>query len=114
MPDHAPQLKIFRASDEHVVYNQLVPVVDRTIQVGVFASRVFLGNAFAVGMHSLTMQYRVGSKIGLETRVFEITPGGDPRGCVLGMYYLHKPQADNIIYQTESGTIERGRNPRVN
>jgi hypothetical protein len=113
MPDHVPQIKI-RNSAGTLVVDQLIPVVDKTVQVGIFCSRLFLGAAFATGMYSVTMLYRSGVKIGIEERVFEIMAGGDAKGTALAMTYYHKPHKDFIVYQTESGTLEKGSNPRVN
>lgn len=113
MPTYVPGIKVKRASDEATVLNQLMPVVDKTVQVGLFCSRIFLGSLFAVGMHSVTMTYTVGAKVGIENRVFEVMAGGDPRGQVLSLYYLHKPHNDYLVYQAEAGVILKGTNPRI-
>jgi hypothetical protein len=114
MPDHVPQMKVRKSSDGSVVMSVLVPVLDKTIQAGLFVYRLFLDVRLSVGQWSVDFFYRVGGKYGVESRTFEILPGGDAKGCVLGMYYLHKPHRDVIVYQTESGTLEKGANPRIN
>lgn len=113
MPVACPQIKIRRSSDNAIVLNSLMPILDKTVQVGLFVSRVFLGTSFAVGYHTIELQYTNDSNLMTETRTFEVMAGGDPRGCVLGMVYFHKPQADFLVYQVESGLILKGKNPRI-
>ena len=113
MPSYVPQIRILRASDGTAVYNGLMPVVDKTSNIGLFCSRLFLGIGFSVGMHSVSMKYFASQPFIVE-RTFEIIGAGDPKGNVLAMSYLHTPAADHIVYQTEAGLIIRGKNPRVN
>ena len=49
----------------------------------------------------------------MEMDYFEIIPGGNEEGQVLGMAFYHRPEADHVVYQTESGKIFKGRNPTV-
>lgn len=111
MPTYVPRIKIRRSSDDSVVYSDGMPIVDRSL--GLFVARVFLGSGFSAGQHTVQMDYLVGSRVGLETRVFEIMAGGGARGQVLGMAYFHQPQADAIVWQVESGLLLRGRNPKL-
>lgn len=113
MPDYVPTIKV-RRSDGTVVYSGLMPIVDKTDdRLGLFASRVFLGSGMSAGAHTIEMNYKAGTKFGVESRTFDIIAGGHSRGQVLAMHYLHQPQADFVVYQVESGLILRGKNPRV-
>jgi hypothetical protein len=114
MPDAVPKIKIRFAGTGNVEYTSLMPIVDKSINIGLFCSRVFLGQGFSVGMHSVEMTYSVAGSPFVERRVFEISPAGDPKGQVLSSYYLHEPQADFVVYQVESGLILTGKNPMVN
>lgn len=113
MPNACPQIKIRRSSDEAIVLNSLMPILDRTVQVGLFCSRIFLGTAFTTGQHTVELIYKSGAKQDVLTRTFEVIAAGDARGCVLAMEYYHRPQSDFIVYQAESGLILKGKNPRI-
>ena len=114
MPDTTPWLKIF-APDNSVILATGVPVVDKKQDVFLFRACIFLGNplSFSAGQHSFTVSYLTGGTAKTVTGLFEIIPGGDPDGCILSQYYLHSPAADHIVYQTEAGSIKKGKNPRV-
>ncbi len=111
MPDYVPHMKVWSSSA--LVTAEEMPLVDKTIQVGVFRSQVFLGSSYATGLYEINVFYRSGSKHGMEQHTFEVIAGGDADGQVLGMYFYHRPQADYIVYQVESGQILKGKNPRV-
>ncbi len=111
MPTYVPWLKVWLAST--LILSAEMPLVDKSAQVGLFRYPLFLGDAYSVGYGTVAMHYRVSTKYGIEARSFEIVPGGDAAGQVLGMCFYPRPQADFVVYQTESGEIRKGRNPRV-
>lgn len=111
MPDGVPSIKILKGSV--VVHKGLMPILDKTNQIGLFKSTIFLGGEFSVGTFSVRMGYAVGGTPFLQTRSFEVMPAGNPLGQVLGMYYLHVPQCDFVVYSVESGSILRGKNPHL-
>ena len=114
MPDSTPWLKVFR-SDNSIVLATGVPVIDKKVDVGLFRASIFLGSPleFTEGQHALTFSYAMGGTARIVTGLFDVIPGGDPDGCILNTYYLHRPNADHIVWQTESGRLKRGRNPRA-
>ena len=111
MPVYVPFLKVWIASS--LIHAAEMPLLDKTSQVGLFATHLFLGNEFDVGYGTAEMYYQVGGKFGIETRTFEIVPGGHVDGQVLGMFFYQKPAAEFVVYQTEAGTLRKGKNPRV-
>lgn len=114
MPDTNPFLKIFSPANA-IVLAAKVPVVDRRIDLGLFRACIFLGFPleFTEGQHSWTFSYVVGGTAKTETGTFEIIPGGHEDGCILSMYYLHKPEKDSLVMQVESGKVIRKSNPRI-
>ncbi len=111
MPDQVPHLKLWSSSS--LVTAEEMPLWDKTIQVGVFRTQLYLSSAYAAGLYEISVYYRSGAKYGMEQHTFEVIAGGDADGQVLGMYFYHRPQADYIVYQVESGQILKGKNPRV-
>lgn len=115
MPDAVPTIKITRDSDSAVVYNGLMPVVEKTgSTLGLFCARLLLGSGFSVGLHSVRLVYVRSGLAVIEDRKFEIMPAGNSAGQALSMYYFHHPSAEHVVYQLESGEILRGKNPRIN
>jgi hypothetical protein len=113
MPEDPPRYKVWRASDGALVTAGEMPLLDKDIQVGLFKLELFLGDSFATGNHSMELMYSISTDTFIETRTFGIAAGGDTDGQVLAMYYYHRPHADFVVYQVESGLILRGKNPRV-
>lgn len=111
MPTYVPFIKVWIGSS--LIIAAEMPLVDKNIQVGLFRFPLFLGVGFSAGHGTAEMHYRVGNKIGMELRTFEIVAGGHVSGQVLGSFFYRRPQANFIVYQTESGEIRRGKNPRV-
>lgn len=112
MPDDVPQLKIWDAAGD-LTLDTRMPVFDRFKSVGLFHLEAFLGAGYAAGKYNLSMTYVADGYHGIETGTFEIVGGGHQDGSVVGTYFYHRPHADFIVKQTETGTISRGRNPKV-
>ena len=114
MPDYVPRIRITTAAGVSVLVSTM-PVVDKSVNVGLFVREVFLGDTFAEGMYTVEMYYSTGSATRqvVETRTFHVIAGGDPKGQVLGMHTLKKPQAEFLVYQCESGIILAGKNARL-
>lgn len=111
MPDGVPSLKILKGAT--AIYQGLMPILDKVNRIGLFHSTIFLGGTFSAGTFSVRMGYSVNGASFIETRSFEVVPAGNSQGQVLGMYYLHSPQADFVVYSVESGAILRGKNPHL-
>lgn len=111
LPARPPQAKVFLGAT--VVEFREMPILDRFVQTGFFQLHLFLGTAYALGKYQVVYYYQVGAWYGLEADDFEIVGGGDPDGAILGMYWYQRPQADYSVYSTETGTIQRGRNPAI-
>ena len=111
MPTYVPWCKVWLGTD--LVFQGEMPLIDKNSQVGLFCLNLFLGDAFSVGHGTVEMHYRVSTKFGLEVRTFEIIPGGRPDGQMIGSHWYARPQAEFVVSQTESGTIRKGKNPRV-
>ena len=112
MPTYVPVLKVW--SGTALVLNDEMPLIDKTIQVGLFAYRLFLGEVFAVGSYVYDTTYVYGGAVFLLGGRFDVMAGGHSDGQVLGMHYYHRPHADFIVYQAEAGKILKGKSPRVN
>ena len=114
IPVDCPMMTIRRASDSVAVYTKEMPITEKQgVPIGLFTAKVFLGSAFNVGQYTVEIAYTVGSFTDVQTRTFRIIESGNPNGQVIGMAFFRRPNRDNILYQTESGRILRGSNPRT-
>jgi len=113
LPDAVPQAKIFTGTT--FIESKLVPVEDRYVLTGWFRATLFLGHLYSPGFYTVVYYYSTGSGAfnGLATDNFEIVPGGDARGAVIGTYFYARPEANYIVQGLESGSIIKGRNPTV-
>ena len=111
MPDDPPHVKIYRTSDGAVVYSREIPLLDKVVQVGLFQVKVFLNEAFAAGDHEMEVVWSISPATFMKVMAFSVMAGGDANGQVLGMTYYPLPDANFIVYQTENGTIFKGKNP---
>lgn len=115
LPTEPPMLTIRRASDGVAVYTKEMPIIEKQgTAIGYFIAKVFLGTGFGDGLYTVEMAYQVGSFGSLVIRSFEILPGGNPNGQVIGMAFYRRPSRTNVVYQVEAGRIMRGSNPSIN
>ena len=112
MPTYVPVLKVWSASA--LVLNQEMPLVDKQIQVGLFCYHLFLGDVFAEGPYSYDTVYIHGGAVFMNTGRFDVIAGGNVDGQTLSVHYYHRPHADFIVSQVESGKLLKGKSPRVN
>lgn len=111
-PDDVPTVKLWDAAGNRVLTAKM-PAVERYIQTGRFLLPVFLNGQFAAGLYQAVYYYGIAGYHGLESDTFEVLPGGHADGSVISMYFLDRPQARYIVYQTDAGVLIQGRNPTV-
>lgn len=90
---------------------ELLPIIERYVNNGMFQGHVFLNDTFAVGLYQVSYYFEIGSYQGIENDNFEIMPGGDGDGAINSMYFYQRPQASFIVQSKDSGKIVQGRNP---
>ncbi len=84
------------------------------VTAGTFRLSQFLGPAFAAaGLYSLLVRYTDAAGQGrLLTGWFNLLPGGSPDGAVVAMQQVKRPAGQYLLWQTDSGRLVRGLNPR--
>ena len=112
LPDRAPTLDVWVGAS-HPVSGKAIPVMDRFGATGLFQYPLFLGGDFITGQGTAVYRYQVGGDWLEEEDTFEITAGGDIDGQVIAMHYYPRPHANFLVWQTTSGNIIKGRNPRL-
>lgn len=110
-PNAAPVAHIW--SETALVKSLSIPAMDQQTVTGLFGMRLFLGGAFAAGIHQVLYKYTAGSFTNVITQMFQILPGGDPDGAVVSMYGFRLPFATFLVHQLDSGKVQKGKNPRV-
>lgn len=112
LPNLPPLMEIWSSGGTRII-SKAIPILDRYVQTGLFHYRQFLGGQFSTGHYNVLYYYTVGSTDRVDQDDFDIIPGGDGDGQVISMYWLEKPHANFIVYQTDAGKLFYGRNPRV-
>lgn len=111
MPDEVPLMKVWLGAT--LKLSAEMPVFDKTVTIGLFRYQLFLGTGYSVGQYTIGLHYSIAGSSFNESRTFDVIAGGDQHGQVLSMAWLHKPQVDFAVYQTESGEVLAGKNPRL-
>ncbi len=109
MPDAAPVADVYNDAGQRVA-SLALPLIDDD-QGGVFALPLFLGTGFAVGRYRVAYRYRAGTFTGLKLDSFDVSPGGDPSGPVIGLFAYDRPEARYVVAQTADGTLIQGATP---
>jgi hypothetical protein len=112
-PDAAPQVDVYGASGNKVESGLLIPAADPVAQPGLFAVDLFLDSAFSPGICTAVYRWQVGGTPGGDLDYFEVLPGGDPGGPVIGLRYYECPQADYLVQHDWAGDFRRGKNPSL-
>ena len=113
-----PSASIYAADGNIVGSAILLPVVDRykTLDAGSdnnwwFARSHLLDSNFSTGRHIVIYTWKHGSTTMRKAAAFDIFDGGDPDGSVITMNAFQRPEAVNVLYDTQSGKLQSGRNP---
>jgi len=111
-PDAAPTYRVYGTGSAALATGS-VPPKDPANDSGFFEGFLRLGQLFSAGVYSVVYGWTTGSggHTGGDLDTFEVLPGGDPAGAVIGMYFFPRPQANFIVQQLDSGAVRVGKNP---
>lgn len=86
----------------------------RGVQAGLFRRPLFLGHLYATSGRYLLVYRWAAADATPRVRAgsFLLLPGGSADGSVIALHYVERPDARHLLYQTDSGSLLRGRNPR--
>lgn len=110
-PDRAPVAVV--TGDSALTLTMKLPIRDRFTLPGYFAYPLVLDSRFAVGHYTVGYQWVIAGTPYGSTGCFEVTGGGQADGPGLAMFFLHRPQSDWVLLQTDGGRMIRRRNPRI-
>lgn len=111
-PDSCPAVDIYSSAGK-VKSGVLLPVTDPVAAVGLFSLNLFLDASFSPGQYRAVCRWTAAGYYGSEVDTFEVLPGGDVGGPVVGLTNYERPQAVYVPQVTWSGTFRRGKNPRL-
>ncbi len=109
-PDLAPVAKILDSSGT-LVETVKLPLMDRSANL--FGKRHLLSSSYTAGRYFVIYQWTLSTMVYQNADVFDVIAGGDVDGQVIGMDYMSLPTGRHLIYETESGKLISGRNPKV-
>ena len=111
-PTAAPQIEVWTGTSK-VLSGKSIPTMDRYGVTGYFQYNLFLDSRFTTGEYKALYRFTAGSYYGLDEDTFEIVAGGDASGAVISLHCFNRPQAQFLVWQTDGGRIQKGRNPGV-
>ena len=115
-PADVPVCSIYQDDDSAPTLLETVKLAAdlRGVTTGLFRLPHFLGQKYdTAGRYLLIFRWQDSDDVG-HCRVgsFHLLPGGSADGAVISMAYIERPDARHLIWQTDSGRLIRGRNPR--
>lgn len=108
-PDEAPLAKIYNAS------GTLQETIDLPLASAAkfyFQKRSRLGSGYSAGRHFVIYQWLIGGVTYQVADTFDVLSGGDADGGVIAMDVSNLPTGRHVVFETETGTLKSGRNPR--
>lgn len=108
LPDSAPIARIYSGST--LKESVSLPICDRYKITGYFQKRHRLSSAYSAGTYSIVYDNVITSTF-REVAWFTVVSGGDADGSVIAAAAVDRPEANLILYETESGCLKAGRNP---
>ena len=113
-PDSAPTVRFYKdATATADVSGVLIESQDLRTVTGLFCGKIILDGRFSTGQWTAVFSWGVSAFSGKELKFFEIVSGGDPRGEIISMTWFDRRAFASLVWQTNSGNIISGRNPRV-
>jgi hypothetical protein len=111
-PLAAPTLSVFGPTG--VQFDRVMGAAMQGVTPGTFRLSQYLGLAFAAtGMYGVVVRYTDALGQGrMQTGSFYLLPGGSPDGAVVAMQQVRRPAGQYLLWQTDSGRLVRGLNPR--
>ncbi len=111
-PDAAPTVRVYNSSGTKVA-QFTVPPKDREDATGWFGHFVRLGSEFSSGLYSWRASWEVSSVAGVASGMFRVIGGGSAAGTVIAMQWFANATGKQIVWQTDSGEVRRGKTPRT-
>lgn len=109
LPDSAPTARIYSGST--LKESVSLPICDRYKLTGYFQKRHRLSSAYSAGTYSIVYDVVISSTTYRKAEWFTVVAGGDADGSVIAAAAVERPEANIILYETESGCLKAGRNP---
>lgn len=77
-------------------------------------NKVRLGSLYAAGKYMISYAYTTGAGANVRGYVetFDIVGGGSTAGAVIATHFHDLPNANNVVFQLDDGTLRRRLNPR--
>lgn len=87
---------------------------ERGVVTGFFRRPHFLGNSYSsAGRYLVVYKWLDSDGTGhAKEASFTLLPGGSDDGAVIAATPVERPDARYLLYQTDAGSLVRGRNPR--
>ena len=109
-PSSAPMAKIYNSAAS-LIETVKLPIFDSSQNL--FGKRHLLSASYSAGRYMVIYQWTISAVTYQSAEVFDVLGGGDADGQVIGMEYVALPTGRHVIYETETGKLVSGRNPKA-
>lgn len=111
-PVAAPVFRVYDGSGLLVASGK-IPPSDVGAVTGLFIFNLRLGDDFAVGQHSVIIQFTANGSPRMAVQHFEIVEGGDTDGAVVSAYFYERPMSSFVVGRLDSNQRILAKNPRI-
>lgn len=114
-PAHDPVVTVYRDASPPVLIQSIPLAADmRGVVTGFFRRPLFLNHLYGTaGRYLVVFRWQDADGVAhSRAGSFTLLPGGSSDGAVIAMAYVQRPDARYLVWQTDSGRLVRGRNPR--
>lgn len=109
LPTTAPVARIYSGST--LIETVSLPICERYKTTAYFQKRHVLGSSYSAGRYHIIYQWVISGTTYKRTACFDVASGGDADGNVIAAAAVARPEAQYVLYETESGKLQSGRNP---
>lgn len=109
LPTAAPTARIYSGST--LIETVSLPIWDRYKVTAYFQKRHRLGSSYSAGTYLVVYGWTISATSYKKVAFFQVYSGGDADGNVIAAAAVERPEANYILYETESGSLMAGRNP---
>lgn len=112
-PTAAPVVTIYNSAGTSVGTTWKMPPMQLGRRTGLFLIRILLNSSFSAGHYTGVITCTTGGNSFMATFNFTVAANGNAKGAYQQLYHFDCPNFEYIVGQTEDGTLEWRKNPRV-
>lgn len=109
LPDAAPTAALYNGSS--TIETITLPISNRYTTTAYFKKLFLIGSSHGAASYTVTYSWAISATPYSSGDTFTVYAGGDADGSVISAGAVEQPEANYILYETETGSLKSGRNP---